>query len=329
MNKLFEISEVSKKILNGDVLILAADENLLRQLPEGNWIGGTIPYFMDAEGGIHTKDKIFVNEVPSYITRFRIKVYDETKLPTIGENGYEHGYSMIIIPSNSSVHVSFAENSHKYNKIFHSPLVGWIAGIDLNDIGKIKPKVFNGLTKEVIENKCIVLHLELPANKIPNLDIINLFEQGNGDTITFDTTGFDIRECFINGQKKYLSDYLTETHANIQLPLVADYCGASINTSFQTIDNENNSVSFYAPVFKGVEYKIAKTVSDYVGVFEDITSKLNIKPVFTCNCILNYIYSGLEGKRTGSMTGPMTFGEIAYQLLNQTLVYLTIEDAID
>jgi hypothetical protein len=27
------------------------------------------------------------------------------------------------------------------------------------------------------------------------------------------------------------------------------------------------------------------------------------------------------------MTGPMTFGEIAYQLLNQTLVYLTVEDA--
>jgi hypothetical protein len=26
------------------------------------------------------------------------------------------------------------------------------------------------------------------------------------------------------------------------------------------------------------------------------------------------------------MFGPMTFGEVAYQLLNQTLVYLTIHD---
>ena len=50
--------------------------------------------------------------------------------------------------------------------------------------------------------------------------------------------------------------------------------------------------------------------------------------VFSCNCILNYLYSELEGKKTGSFVGPITFGEVAYQLLNQTLVYLKIEDAV-
>ena len=48
---------------------------------------------------------------------------------------------------------------------------------------------------------------------------------------------------------------------------------------------------------------------------------------FTCNCILNYVHSSLEGRRTGDVVGPMTFGEIAYQLLNQTLVYVTVSDA--
>jgi hypothetical protein len=48
--------------------------------------------------------------------------------------------------------------------------------------------------------------------------------------------------------------------------------------------------------------------------------------VFLCNCILNYLYSELEGKKTGEMSSPMTFGEVAYQLLNQTMVYLTISD---
>ena len=66
--------------------------------------------------------------------------------------------------------------------------------------------------------------------------------------------------------------------------------------------------------------------SDYIKDFTSIVSKLDIKPVFTCNCILNYVYSELEGKKTGTLTGPMTFGEIAYQLLNQTIVYLTIEE---
>lgn len=48
--------------------------------------------------------------------------------------------------------------------------------------------------------------------------------------------------------------------------------------------------------------------------------------VFSCNCILNYLFSNLENKKTGAFVGPVTFGEIAYQLLNQTLVYLEISD---
>jgi hypothetical protein len=48
--------------------------------------------------------------------------------------------------------------------------------------------------------------------------------------------------------------------------------------------------------------------------------------VFSCNCILNYLYSELEGKQTGGIIGPITFGEVAYQLLNQTLAYLTISE---
>jgi hypothetical protein len=75
-----------------------------------------------------------------------------------------------------------------------------------------------------------------------------------------------------------------------------------------------------------VEYKLAKPVPNYVESFEKlIDAELGDKMVFACNCILNYLYSELEGKRTGNMTGPVTFGEVAYQLLNQTMAYMTIE----
>ncbi len=47
---------------------------------------------------------------------------------------------------------------------------------------------------------------------------------------------------------------------------------------------------------------------------------------FSCNCILDDLYSELAGKRTGIFTGPVTFGEIAYQLVNQTLAYLVVRD---
>ena len=48
------------------------------------------------------------------------------------------------------------------------------------------------------------------------------------------------------------------------------------------------------------------------------------KPVFSCNCILNYLYGGLEGEKIPPYAGPITFGEVAYQLLNQTLAYCEI-----
>ncbi|MBM4779270.1 MAG: hypothetical protein GQE15_16305, partial [Archangiaceae bacterium] len=47
-----------------------------------------------------------------------------------------------------------------------------------------------------------------------------------------------------------------------------------------------------------------------------------VRPVFACNCILNYLYGALEGRTAGTMVGPVTFGEVAYMLLNQTMVYV-------
>ena len=44
-------------------------------------------------------------------------------------------------------------------------------------------------------------------------------------------------------------------------------------------------------------------------------------PMTIAKCVAD-----LEGKRTGEIVGPITFGEIACMLLNQTLVYATIED---
>ena len=43
---LYDVIEVKSKITHGERLLLAGDESLLKVLPAGNWIGGSIPYFM-------------------------------------------------------------------------------------------------------------------------------------------------------------------------------------------------------------------------------------------------------------------------------------------
>ncbi|MGO9287780.1 MAG: DUF6976 family protein [Polyangia bacterium] len=83
----------------------------------------------------------------------------------------------------------------------------------------------------------------------------------------------------------------------------------------------------HAPVFQGMEYRPAKPLDDYVRRFpERLSAEHNGEIAFSCNCIFNYLHSKLGGKRTGAFLGPITFGEVAYQLVNQTLAYLIVMD---
>ena len=55
---MYKIDEVIYLIKQDKRLLLAGDEELLKKLPEGNWIGGSIPYFMAENGGMLSKDDI-------------------------------------------------------------------------------------------------------------------------------------------------------------------------------------------------------------------------------------------------------------------------------
>jgi len=327
MQRLYSVSDVNEMIKQGKKLILAGEENLLRQLEPGHWIAGTIPYFMSEKGGELNSDKIFVNELPRYIKKIRLNTYRESSISKIYQDGFPGGLSIVIIPASSPIHLSFAINAPNYDNFAMQPLIGWISGINLNQSGQSGAKVFFGENNKILDNGAVAMHMELPQNKYAEIDIVNIFSQGDGDTITFDSNGFSVKDAYINGEKTDFADYIKNSGIDTKLPLVANYAGAMINISFQAIDETEKRVDFYAPVFKGVEYKLAAPVGDYVTEF---TRKMPTDDVdnifFSCNCTLNYLYSELEGKSTGGVTGPITFGEIAYQLVNQTLVYATIRD---
>lgn len=326
MNSIFlNLADLTKLVQSGKTLLLAGDEEILRKVPQGNWIGGTIPYFISSEGGVVSRDKVFVTELPDYIQGFAVHHYDEQNVENIYAEAPDHGFSFAIFPATSPVHLSFAINAPNYKNFGLRPLVGWISGVHLSDIGKITPKTVNGLTGEISDKKAIVLRAILPSDRGVDIGIVNIFSQGDGDTLVFKENGFSAKDVLVNGERMNFAEYLLKRKSDIKLPLVADYCGANVNVSFQGIDEKNKTVNFYAPVFQDVQYKQAKPVSDYVKEFISSLPNDASKIFFSCNCILNFLYSELEGKTTGGIVGPITFGEIAYQLLNQTMVYMTIE----
>lgn len=321
------VEEVKSLLADGKRLLLAGDEALLRDLPKGEWIGGTIPYFIGDEGGVQTKDAIFVEVLTDEVTEISIKSYPAAELAKIPADAPDNGFSIIVLPAFSEAHLSYAQEAPEYPGLFMKPIIGWITGFDLADLGKVSAKTFDGRTGEAFEDRAVLLHAALPEGRQASIGIVNLFEPGEGPVLTFSETGFGATTCKIDGEERNLAEWLTENEIDTRLPLVADVFGSKLNTSIQNVDPEAGKVDFYAPVFEGTEYRVAKPVADYVGDFVEAIPEGAAGTAFSCNCILNYLYSELEGKKIGAFTGPMTFGEVAYQLLNQTMVYLEIRDA--
>ncbi|MBO4338113.1 MAG: hypothetical protein J5842_08570 [Lachnospiraceae bacterium] len=308
-------------INGGKILHIAADDTLLSKLPAGKWIGGTTPYFIAEDGGVLTKDKLFVNEI-DYADEINVSVYGKYNIFQIVEECYDNGLTMLIVPFGSEVLAKYAKEAPSVEELLMHPTVGWVSGFDLGTGGEAK--VYDGTTGKSYTDKAVAMHIKLPDDKSAMINIVNIFEDDKTDpVILFPDNALHVSKCTVNGQNVDFAEYIRKKGIDTQMPLVADYNGVFINTSIKEVGDDR--VSLYAPVFKGIEYRFATHVSDYE---EEFKKKINetgaSSPVFSCNCILNYLYGNLEGRKTPPYAGPVTFGEVAYQLLNQTLVYCEI-----
>jgi len=325
-SSLHSIPEVKAAIAAGESLFLAGSREALSQLPPGNWVGGTICYFMTEEGGMLSEDSIFATRVPECALSAQAAGYGPEDLAQLYRDAPANGFTFLVLPAGSEVHKTFAEKAPSFDEFLLRLVVGWVSGVRLDRIGKDTPAVFNGKTGAVFEDRCVALHVSLPAGKMVELDIVNIFESGDGEVIRFENAGFRVAGCLIGGKPENLADYIHTNGIQTEFPLVGDYNGSSVNVAFKNVDPVARAVDLFAPVFPGVDYRFARPVEDYSGAFARALAADNSEPAFACNCIHNYIYGKLEGKKTGSITGPITFGEIAHQLLNQTLVRMNLRD---
>lgn len=326
MNQLISIQEAKNLIKSGKTFSFAGSESVLDQLPVGNWIAGTIPYFMVASGGVVvTEGQVFATDLSS-IGTVSIATYDDAHLEGISGNAPESGFALTIIPAGSPAHKSFAADAATYENAFLRPTVGWISGVHLSQLGTVTPKVYDGRTATKYENRAVVAYVQLPAEKLASIEIINLFEPGESDVLRFSGTSFEVKDCEVNGVNENFAAYIRRKGLEDgALPLVGDYSGAFINVSLQSVGEAGGSVAMYAPTFAGIDYRFAKPVGNYAAAFKEKIAEQNADGlVLSCNCILNFLFGELEGKAIGGVAGPITFGEIAYQLLNQTMVVVRI-----
>jgi hypothetical protein len=318
---LLDFEKTAALIGEGKLLHIAGTESLLRALPKGNWIGGSTEYFVAESGGIVTDNQlsVFVLDFAEY----KFGDYDCDTIENVAADGFDNGLTILIIPFNSGVHTEYAKNAPAYGDMFIKPVVGWISGLNL---GKEQtPIAVNGFTGECFADKAVALSLKVPDGKRADIKIVNIFtEDDSSPVIHFDKSGFEAQVCLVDGEEVDFAEYIEENAIDTNLPLVGDYSGMGVNVSIKSI--ADGIVNFYAPVFADIDYRFAKAIPDYEAAFGDKLETIENKDsVFACNCILNFLYGNLEGKKIDGLYGAITFGEIAWQLLNQTLVYVTIE----
>jgi hypothetical protein len=327
VNQLLTIDAAAALIRQGTPLALAGSEIALDRLPAGNWIGGTTPYFMLDDGGTVVDDgHVFVTGLALPGACVTIAAYGPDELAGIARNGPDNGFALTIIPAGGRAHAEFAAHAADYPDALLKPTVGWISGVHLSDLGRVTPKVYDGRAVRKLDDQAVVAYVSLPGDALVSVDIANLFRPDGTDVLRFDKTSFHVKRCTVNGEPVDFAQYLRKRGVDHgQLPLVGDFAGAHINVSLQNIDEANGVVNLYAPVFPGVDYHFATPVHDYAASFRSLLAGVDKGGVVMgCNCILNFLFGQLEGRSIGGVAGPITFGEIAYQLLNQTQVLVSV-----
>jgi len=92
------IQEANEIIRRGTCLTIAGSQESLSQLRRGNWIGGSIPYFMTrAAGALCDRTRVYIDEIQLPVSAWKIQAYTSAglrRLPrTDSESSLVHGTS--------------------------------------------------------------------------------------------------------------------------------------------------------------------------------------------------------------------------------------------
>jgi len=324
--KLYTVEEVKDFINQGKIMMLSGSADAIKDLPKGKWIAGTCPYFMSGVGKID-KQMIMVDDFSDIASNVCIESFDENNIEKLCEKSYDNGFNVIILPFQSPVYYKFATDSMKYEGVFNNPLVGYVACCLFEEIGKVNTYTSTGLDSKLSDKNAVVMHIELPKNLVARTEILDLDTiDENSKSVVFPKDGFAQKECLIDGKPGVFSDFLKEyrdTTGRIS-PIICNMNGALVNRDVNSIDWNTGDVTFFSPAYEGDVYYMSKQIGDYQQLMnEAFAKKKNVSLCISCGSY--YLGGDLTGKNV-SLNGVYAFGEIAFQLLNKTIVTLEIDE---
>jgi len=306
------IEKVKELLLQPHPLMIAGTKKTLEQLPAGNWIGGTIPFLVDQSGKRLPEDQLEITRIAGSVSKAIIKVYDLDNIHQIRHEGFKNGFSMMIVPAESRIHHSFAMNSSVYPAADKNILLGWVAGYQEDQ--ENQAYVIFGPKKKFLTDQAVSIHYKLREGFIPKVEKQNCFVPSDGPDLKFPQSGFSTDKIEVQGKSMKIKDFLKQYDIDYRFPLIRLEERES-NVSLKKL--EGDRLHFYAPIFKNQRYRWSRLASEKKE--PTITD-----PVFSCNCILNHIENSVT-LCDHRIPGPVTFGEISENLLNQTSLLFHIK----
>lgn len=314
---LVSVGEATCRILAGETLLLAGEEELLLALPPGRWIGGTASRFMTGDGPTATRHALFAAPLPPEVLSTEIVVLDASEIGCVLDRAPDNGFTVLLVPWGSRAHVDFARGAPDRPGAFLKPLVGWVTATRPEDIGAKSPQVVDGTRVAAWSDRAVVLHATLPPGCSARVHVTAPYRKGEGAPIVFPADAFGVRDCLIDGARANLARHLVESGLGVRRPLVADYNGVPVSVGIRTLDTASGTTTFQSPVFAGVEYRLASEA----GPSDPSSARPPAALAFHCA-------QDFDGSREGGSparpAGPFGAGAIAYQVLDRAAVVLTV-----
>ncbi len=318
-------------------MLLAGCEADLATIPAGCWIGGTVGHFVTPQGSVAAQGTIFFTDFTALTSGATWRSFGAADIHELAQHYPANGFALLILPGFSRLLSTVAGHIMEFDGLYNVPLMGWVSAVALNEppatLSGETPKVFAGGPQAFAE-RAAVLYVSLPVQYFAQLHIANLFTPGQGPDIRFFRSGqYHAYDCMIGGTSENLARYIQNHAIDKRLPLVADQDGALINMAILAHDTNAGCVTFLTPVSASLTYRFAEEILDYSEEFARAAADVELPhAAHACVCVLHYYFASQTGTANShqpSITLPMTFGQIAYTILNQTLTCLTIAHSED